>query len=188
MEVEYLTEAEIKARLAGIAAARAQLVAQRDTVSDERRNGLAMAAIGAVATLLTIRRPFGILGMIAAVAGTATVWGIIQFLGAQRNLNTLNEHLAKLTEERKEYEALDGSVRSMLNKGLARLRIRPAEIGKTLSGALAGCRELKFRADGLRVIYRIRDGQVQIVDILAIGARDHDRAFRDAERRLGDEG
>lgn len=106
VEVEYLTEAEIKARLAGIAAARAQLVAQRDTVSDERRNGLAMAAIGAVATLLTIRRPFGILGMIAAVAGTATVWGIIQFLGVQRNLNTLNEHLAKLTEERKEYEAL----------------------------------------------------------------------------------
>lgn len=106
VEVEHLTEAEIKARLAGIAAARAQLVAQRDTVSDERRNGLAMAAIGAVATLLTIRRPFGILGMIAAVAGTATVWGIIQFLGAQRNLNTLNEHLAKLTEERKEYEAL----------------------------------------------------------------------------------
>ena len=106
VEVEYLTEAEIKARLAGIAAARSQLVAQRDTVSDERRNGLAMAAIGAVATLLTIRRPFGILGMIAAVAGTATVWGIIQFLGAQRNLNTLNEHLAKLTEERKEYEAL----------------------------------------------------------------------------------
>ena len=106
VEVEYLTEAEIKARLAGIAAARAQLVAQRDTVSDERRNGLAMAAIGAVATLLTIRRPFGVLGMIAAVAGTATVWGIIQFLGAQRNLNTLNEHLAKLTEERKEYEAL----------------------------------------------------------------------------------
>ena len=106
VEVEYLTEAEIKARLAGIAAARAQLVAQRDTVSDERRNGLAMAAIGAVATLLTIRRPFGILGMIAAVAGTATVWGIIQFLGAQRNLNTVNELLAKLTEERKEYEAL----------------------------------------------------------------------------------
>ena len=106
VEVEYLTEAEIKARLAGIAAARAQLVAQRDTVSDERRNGLAMAAIGAVTTLLTIRRPFGILGMIAAVAGTATVWGIIQFLGAQRNLNTLNERLAKLTEERKEYEAL----------------------------------------------------------------------------------
>ena len=38
VEVEYVTEAEIKARLSGIAAARAQLVAQRDTVTDERRN------------------------------------------------------------------------------------------------------------------------------------------------------
>ena len=106
VEVEYLTVAEIKARLAGIAAARAQLVSQRDLVADERRNGLIMVGVGAVATLLTIRRPFGILGMIAAVAGTATVWGIIQVIGAQRNLNTLNDHLAKLTEERKEYEAL----------------------------------------------------------------------------------
>lgn len=106
VEVEYLTEAEIKARLAGIAAARAQLVAQRDTVSDERRNGLAMAAIGAVAALFTIRRPFGILGFIAAMAVPATIWGIVQVVSAQRNLNTLNAHLEQLTEERKEYEAL----------------------------------------------------------------------------------
>ena len=68
MEVEYVTEDEIRARLAGIAAARAQLVAQRDTVSDERRNGLVMAGIGAVAALFTIRRPFGIMGVIAAMA------------------------------------------------------------------------------------------------------------------------
>lgn len=106
VEVEYLTEAEIKARLAGIAAARTQLVAQRDTVADERRNGLAMAGIGAVATLFTIRRPFGIFGFIAAIAVPATIWGVLQAIGAQKNLNTLNAHLAKLTEERREYEAL----------------------------------------------------------------------------------
>ncbi len=106
MEVEYLTEAEIKARLAGIAAARAQLVAQRDTVTDERRNGLAMAGIGAVAAFFTIRRPFGIFGFIAAMAVPAAIWGVVQAISAQRNLNTLNEHLAKLTEERREYEAL----------------------------------------------------------------------------------
>lgn len=106
VEVEYLTEAEIKARLAGIAAARAQLVAQRDTVTDERRNGLAMAGIGAVAAFFTIRRPFGIFGFIAAMAVPATIWGIVQAVGAQKSLNTLNDHLAKLTEERKEYEAL----------------------------------------------------------------------------------
>lgn len=106
VEVEYLTVEEIKARLAGIAAARAQLVAQRDTVTDERRNGLAMAGIGAVAALFTIRRPFGIFGFIAALAVPATIWGVVQAIGAQKSLNTLNEHLAELTEERKEYEAL----------------------------------------------------------------------------------
>ena len=106
VEVEYLTEAEIRARLSGIAAARAQLVAQRDTVTDERRNGLAMAGIGAVAAFFTIRRPFGIFGFIAAMAVPAAIWGVVQAISAQRNLSTLNEHLAKLTEERKEYEAL----------------------------------------------------------------------------------
>lgn len=106
VEVEYVTEAEIKARLAGIAAARAQLVAQRDTVADERRNGLMMAGIGAVAAFFTIRRPFGVFGFIAAIAIPATIWGIVQAVGAQKSLNTLNDHLAKLTEERKEYEAL----------------------------------------------------------------------------------
>lgn len=106
VEVEYLTEAEIKARLAGIAAARAQLVAQRDTLADERRNGLVMAAIGAVAALFTVRKPFGIMGFIAAIAVPATIWGIVQVVSAQRNLNTLNEHIGRLAEERKEYEGL----------------------------------------------------------------------------------
>ena len=35
-----------------------------------------------------------------------------------------------------EYAALDGSVRNMVDKGLARLRVRPDEIGKQLSGRL----------------------------------------------------
>lgn len=87
-------------------------------------------------------------------------------------------------DAQREYASLDGSVRSMVDKGLTRLRVRPAEIGKQLSGPLASCRELKFRADGLRLIYRIRNGQVQIVDILAIGQRDRGRAFADAQRRL----
>ena len=43
---------QAEARLAGIAAARTQLVHQRDVVYDERRNGLVMAGIGAVVAIL----------------------------------------------------------------------------------------------------------------------------------------
>lgn len=77
----------------------------------------------------------------------------------------------------KEYLSLDGSVRAMVDKGIARLALRADEIGKPLSGLLAGCRELKFRTDGIRVIYRIRDGHVEVVQIIAIGTRDKDRVL-----------
>lgn len=84
----------------------------------------------------------------------------------------------------KEYLSLDGSVRAMVDKGIARLALRADEIGKPLSGLLAGCRELKFRTDGIRVIYRIRDWHVEVVQIIAIGARDKGKVFDLASRRL----
>ena len=70
----------LEARMAGIAAARTQLVKQRDVVYDERRNGIAMTAIGAIVALLAGRRPFGILGIVAAIASAAAVWGIVQIV------------------------------------------------------------------------------------------------------------
>ena len=85
--------------MAGVAAARTQLVAQRDAVLDERRNGLAMAAIGAVVALFAGRRPYGILGIVAAIAGTAAVWGVVQVISAQKTINTLTEHINELNKE-----------------------------------------------------------------------------------------
>lgn len=89
-------------------------------------------------------------------------------------------------EAQKEYQHLDGSVRAMCTKGLARLALRADEIGKPLSGSLQGCRELKFRANGLRIIYRIEGSKVEIVrvaKILAIGARENDKVFKVAANR-----
>ncbi|MDO4290112.1 MAG: type II toxin-antitoxin system RelE/ParE family toxin [Eggerthellaceae bacterium] len=85
----------------------------------------------------------------------------------------------------KEYLSLDGSVRKLVDKGLARLAARGDEIGKPLSGDLAGCRELKFRAEGLRVIYRIANGAVEVVEIIAIGHRGGGEVFGTASRRIG---
>ena len=52
----YTEEAELEARLAGIAAAKTQLVAQRDVVYDERRNGAVMAGIGAAVVMVRRRK------------------------------------------------------------------------------------------------------------------------------------
>lgn len=100
-ERSYSSSNQAEARMAGIAAARVQLVSQRDVVLDERRNGIAMTVIGGMVALLTGRRPFGLFGIIAAIASAAAVWGIVQIVSSQRTLNTLDEHIAELNKEEK---------------------------------------------------------------------------------------
>lgn len=90
------------ARLAGIAAARTQLVRQRDTVLDERRNGIGMAVVGALVALFCGRRPFGLFGVVAAIASTAAIWGIVQVVSSQRSIATLNEHIDELNKEERQ--------------------------------------------------------------------------------------
>lgn len=90
-------------------------------------------------------------------------------------------------EVEKEYRSLDGSVRKLVDLGLAKLRMRADEIGKPLHGELAGCKELKYREAGVRVVYRIVDEEVEIVEVVAIGARDKGKVFSSAVRRLGAE-
>lgn len=87
------------ARLAGIAAARTQLVKQRDVALDERRNGIGMAVVGAIVALLAGRRPFGLFGVVAAIASAAAVWGIVQVVSSQRSINTLTDHINDLNKE-----------------------------------------------------------------------------------------
>ena len=84
----------------------------------------------------------------------------------------------------KEYAALDGSVLVLVDKGLDRLMQRGDQIGKPLGGVLRGCRELKFRADGIRIIYRIAAGCIEVIEVIAIGKRDKGRVFDVAARRV----
>lgn len=92
-----------------------------------------------------------------------------------------------------EYDKLDGSVKGHVNKGLAKLRTRADTLGKELENKrnmkLHGCKELKFKGSGIRVIYRITgrtEDELEIVMILGIGDRDEDKAFKDASNRLAD--
>ena len=50
---------------------------------------------------------------------------------------------------------------------------------------MAGCKKLKWRRDGLRMVFRLGDdGAVEIVEIIAIGRRDKSAVYRRAEQRL----
>lgn len=94
-------EAEINARLAGISAARKQLLTQRDVALDERRSGFAMAVIGALVTL-AFGRKLGVLAVVASIGVACAVWGIVKVVSAQKTASILNDHLDELAAEKKQ--------------------------------------------------------------------------------------
>ncbi|WP_180968427.1 hypothetical protein NYE40_01900 [Paenibacillus sp. FSL W8-1187] len=90
----------------------------------------------------------------------------------------------------KEYGRLDGSVLAIVNAAIDELVYRADEVGKVLSNSihtkLAGCREIKLRDAGIRIIYRVTDEIVhvlRIVYILTIERRTRDMAFKIAHSR-----
>ena len=89
----------VEAQLAGLAAARTQLIAQRDTLYDERRNALIMIALGAIGAVL-LRR----IVWIAGLAGTLVIWGIVTLIGAVQNISTVNDHLAEIEMQKRQLE------------------------------------------------------------------------------------
>ncbi len=91
----------------------------------------------------------------------------------------------------KEYNKLDNSVLGIVNKAIDELVSRADEVGKNLSNysntKLAGCKEIKLRDAGIRIVFRITKMTVEVlrvVFILAIERRSQDLAFKIAHRRL----
>ncbi len=96
-------------------------------------------------------------------------------------------------DAQKEYLQLDHSVVKIVDKFLERLEDRADEIGKPLSNThssrLAGCKEMKLREAGIRIIFRVTDTVVEVlrvVYILAIERRSDDYVFKIADKRYQD--
>ena len=90
----------------------------------------------------------------------------------------------------KEYNALDGSVSLLVDKAIEELTVRADKVGKPLGNKqnlkLAGCREIKFRDAGLRIIFRITNEKVdilRIVFVLAISKREDFQVYKLAAKR-----
>ena len=82
-----------------------------------------------------------------------------------------------------EWEALDGSVKSVLRKALKKRLDSPHLPGSELHGDLAGCYKIKLRKQGYRLVYLVED-DVLIVLVLAIDKREDLAAYRAALQRL----
>ena len=72
----------------------------------------------------------------------------------------------------KEYNKLDNSILGIVNKQIDELAYRADEVGKMLenknSTKLAGCREIKLKDMGIRIVYRITNETVEVLQILYI--------------------
>ena len=91
----------------------------------------------------------------------------------------------------KEYSKLDNSVLPAINKAIDELEYRADEVGKPLgnknSTRLVGCKEIKLREVGVRIVFRITNEKVEvlrIVYVLAIEERSKDFVFKIAHDRL----
>lgn len=87
-----------------------------------------------------------------------------------------------------EYHALDGSERKYVDKALTRIAENGDVIGDPLESKrglnLTGCRRVKLLKQGIRIVYRLKDGEIEIVEIVAIGKRADEEVYKDAFRRL----
>jgi DnaJ-class molecular chaperone len=85
----------LKARLAGIAAARVQLTAQLDAETDRRRIGIYLTLGGLVLLVVGSR-----IRQLLVLAGPMFIWGIIQLFSSQANIKVIRGHLEALDAER----------------------------------------------------------------------------------------
>lgn len=95
------------------------------------------------------------------------------------------------TDAVKEYQKIDNSVIEMVDKAIDELEKRADEVGKPLGNKrdikLAGCKEIKLRDVGIRIIFRITNEVVdilRIVYVLTIESRSEDYVFKSANRRF----
>ncbi|MCE2931595.1 MAG: type II toxin-antitoxin system RelE/ParE family toxin [Hyphomicrobiales bacterium] len=89
--------------------------------------------------------------------------------------------LAFLAPALKEWNKLDEQTRRQFKAKLAERLENPHVPASRLSGS-ANRYKIKLRAAGWRLVYEVRDAQVLVL-VIAVGKRDKDAVYRNAEGR-----
>ena len=84
-----------------------------------------------------------------------------------------------------DYTGLDGCQKKQILKSLTKIKNNGMNTGQPLHGKLWECRKLKHKKLGLRVIFRQSEQGIEIIEIITVGKREDDEAYKVAAERLG---
>lgn len=90
--------------------------------------------------------------------------------------------LTFLRDAKKEWDKLAPPLRKQFEKKL-RERLDGPRIEAHRLHALPDCYKIKLRSAGYRLVYRVFDDRI-VVQVVAIGKREREEAYRNAARRL----
>lgn len=96
---------------------------------------------------------------------------------------TFKYRLRFMPEALDEWHALDGSVKVILKKLLAKRLDNPHVPGGALHGPLAGCYKIKLRQQGIRLVYSVEDDHL-LVTVITVDKREDGAAYQSALLRL----
>lgn len=88
-----------------------------------------------------------------------------------------------LPQALEEWRALDGSVKTILKKLLAKGLHNPHVPGGALHGDLAGCYKIKLNQQGIRLVYAVEDDKL-IVMVMSVDKREDSTVYKSAVRRI----
>ena len=94
-----------------------------------------------------------------------------------------------LKAAQEDYDALDGSQKKWVETAIERLTVRRGELGEPLhkfpADDLRGCKKLKNRSLGLRIVFRIISPfECEVIEIIVIGKRCDSEVYLIAGKRL----
>jgi len=99
--------------------------------------------------------------------------------------------LRVLKKAQDDFHRLDGSQKKWVKIAVERCVKANGQIGELLSNtekaSLHGCKKLKSKKLGLRIVFRIsKQGDIEIIEIIAIDKREDYKVYIEAEKRLND--
>jgi mRNA interferase RelE/StbE len=83
----------------------------------------------------------------------------------------------------KEWQGLDGSIRALFKKQLAKRLKSPHVPSAKLRGDLQNTYKIKLRDAGYRLVYEVVDQRLVVI-VVAVGRRDHNAVYLQASKRL----